>query len=61
MVDPVGRAGGLVFMWIVEISINIIWSTNRIIHCLAMDIGGDSLGEIIACYGPSYLTEKRNF
>lgn len=61
VVDPVGRAEGVAFIWNEEVNLEQCWNSERIILCSLLDARGLKIGNLLACYGTPYLVEKKVF
>lgn len=61
VVDALGNAGGLAFIWLDEVNIQCSWKTNHIICCEFLGDENITVWRCFALYGPLYLGEKSAF
>lgn len=61
VIDSIGHAGGLAFIWVDFVSLKIKWNSGRIICGDIIGPNGLNVWELYACYGPPYTSEKCTF
>lgn len=60
VVDPIGRASGVAFMWNDDkVNLKVEWNSERIIQFSMWNDCGLKIENIVACYGMPYLAESK--